>query len=103
MTELEFPNLFEITALAHPPTYKDKILFGSKQGTLQLWNIRKCKRLHKFSGWNSPVLCLEPCPSVLDAVAVGLESGQIIVLNIKFDEEYVTFKQVGTTSFTVGL
>jgi hypothetical protein len=40
------------------------------------------------------VLCIEPCPAVLDAVAVGLESGQIIVLNIKFDEEYVTFKQV---------
>jgi hypothetical protein len=39
-------------------------------------------------------LCLEPCPSVLDAVAIGLESGQIIILNIKYDEEYVSFKQV---------
>jgi hypothetical protein len=36
-TELEFPvKSFEITALAHPPTYKDKILFGSRQGSLQV-------------------------------------------------------------------
>jgi U3 small nucleolar RNA-associated protein 21 len=38
LTELEFPPSFEITALAHPPTYKDKILFGSRQGRLQVKN-----------------------------------------------------------------
>jgi hypothetical protein len=65
--------------------------------TLKLWNIKTCKKLYKFSGWNSPVLCLEPCPAVLDAVAIGLESGQIIVHNIKYDEEYVSFKQVSYT------
>lgn len=111
---------FEITALCHPPTYSDKILFGSKQGALQvrlaiskkfplsndfwcdlfplnilqLWNIKANKKLYKFIGWCSPVTCLEPCPSVLDAVAIGLESGQIIVHNIKFDEKFVSFKQV---------
>lgn len=37
VTELEFsPKSFEITALAHPPAYKDKIIFGSRQGTLQV-------------------------------------------------------------------
>jgi U3 small nucleolar RNA-associated protein 21 len=37
VTELDFPaKSFEISALAHPPTYKDKILFGSRQGTLQV-------------------------------------------------------------------
>lgn len=93
-TELEFPSKsFAITAICHPPTYKDKILLGSRQGALQLWNVKTCKKIYKFSGWDSSVLCLEPCPSVLDAVAVGLQSGQIVILNILYDEEYISLKQ----------
>ena len=33
-------DTFEITTCVHPSTYLNKILLGSKQGTLQLWNIR---------------------------------------------------------------
>jgi len=29
-------NVFKITTMCHPPTYSDKILFGSKQGTMQV-------------------------------------------------------------------
>ena len=29
--------------MAHPSTYLNKILLGSRQGQLQLWNIRTCK------------------------------------------------------------
>lgn len=28
------------TALAHPPTYLNKVLVGSEGGALQLWNVR---------------------------------------------------------------
>ena len=49
--------------------------------------------IYKFKGWKSPVTCLEPCPQVLDAVAIGLESGDIIVQNLKMDETFVRFKQ----------
>ena len=52
-------------------------LFGF-QGPLQLWNLKSGKKIYKFKGWKSPVTCLEPCPQVLDAVAIGLESGDII-------------------------
>ena len=31
---------FAITTCMHPSTYLNKMLFGSKQGKLQLWNIR---------------------------------------------------------------
>ena len=59
ITELEFsPKSFEITALAHPPAYKDKIIFGSRQGTLQvsfssilvfyLWTLLRCTVSNKF-------------------------------------------------------
>ena len=84
---------FQITAICHPVTYKDKILLGSSQGPLQLWNIKSGKRIYKFKGWNSKVNILTPCPTVLDAVGIGLESGEIIVHNLKFDETFVKFKQ----------
>ena len=91
---LEFdPQTFDVSAICHPLTYKDKILFGSRQGPLKLWNIKTEKQIYRFKGWQSPVTALEPCPSVLDAVGVGLESGDIVVHNLKFDEEYVRFKQ----------
>ena len=39
--ELHFdPDQFCITSLVHPTTYLNKIVLGSRQGTLQLWNIR---------------------------------------------------------------
>lgn len=31
---------FMPSALAHPPTYLNKILLGSEHGVLQLWNVR---------------------------------------------------------------
>ena len=52
------------------------------------------KYCHSLTGWDdSAVTCLAPCPSVLDAVAVGLASGTIVVHNLKFDEEFVRFRQ----------
>ena len=46
---LEFDKkVFEITAICHPITYKDKILLGSSQGPLQLWNLKSGKRIYKF-------------------------------------------------------
>lgn len=84
---------FQITTICHPVTYKDKILLGSSQGPLQLWNVKSGKRIYTFKGWNSKVNVLTPCPTVLDAVGIGLESGEIIVHNLKFDETFVKFKQ----------
>ena len=94
LMHIEFDNkIFNITALCHPQTYLNKILLGSSKGPLQLWNIKSGKRIYKFKGWNSKVECLEPCPTVLDAVAIGLASGDIIVHNLKVDETFVRFKQ----------
>ena len=39
--EIQFNvDSFRITAIMHPATYLNKILLGSQQGSLQLWNIR---------------------------------------------------------------
>ena len=34
------PNIFDVSAMMHPSTYLNKVLLGSSQGALQLWNIK---------------------------------------------------------------
>uniref|UniRef100_A0A673MW12 WD repeat domain 36 n=1 Tax=Sinocyclocheilus rhinocerous TaxID=307959 RepID=A0A673MW12_9TELE len=83
---------FEVSALMHPSTYLNKILFGSSQGSLQLWNIKSNKLLFTFPGWASAVTVLQQTPAV-DVMGVGLASGQIIIHNIRFDETLMKFQQ----------
>ncbi|XP_068103463.1 WD repeat-containing protein 36 [Hyperolius riggenbachi] len=91
--QLNFDKVnFGISALMHPSTYLNKILLGSQQGTMQLWNVKSNKLLHTFKGWESGITVLQQAPAV-DVVAVGLTSGKIVIHNIKFDETLMTFQQ----------
>lgn len=83
---------FEISALMHPSTYVNKILLGSRQGSLQLWNLRTQKLIYSFGGWNSAVTVIEQAPAI-DIVAIGLEDGRIFVHNLKADETLMAFRQ----------
>jgi U3 small nucleolar RNA-associated protein 21 len=38
--EITFQSSFTATTMLHPATYLNKIVVGSQQGDLQLWNIR---------------------------------------------------------------
>ncbi|XP_003426057.1 WD repeat-containing protein 36 [Nasonia vitripennis] len=78
-------NVFKITALMHPNTYINKILLGSEQGQMQLWNIKLMKMIYTFSGWNFSISIIEQAPAV-DVVAVGLIDGRIILHNLKVDQ-----------------
>lgn len=53
------PTAFAVTAIAHPHTYLNKIILGSQQGTLQLWNIKSNKLIYTFPGWGSPVTAIQ--------------------------------------------
>ncbi|KAF4072906.1 hypothetical protein AMELA_G00252850 [Ameiurus melas] len=85
-------STFEVRAVMHPSTYLNKILFGSSQGSLQLWNVKSNKLLFTFPGWGSAVTVLQQTPAV-DVVGVGLASGQIVIHNIKFNETLMKFQQ----------
>lgn len=61
-------------------------------GALQLWNLNSSKLVHSFVGWDSPVTVLTPSPAI-DVVGVGMQSGKIVLHNIKFDETVMTFVQ----------
>lgn len=91
--ELTFGNgIFNITTLVHPSTYINKILFGSNQGQMQLWNINSAKLIYTFKGWKSSITCLEQAPAI-DVIAAGLSNGKIILHNLKFDETVMEFTQ----------
>lgn len=112
-TELEFDNKsFQITTILHPSTYLNKILLGSEQGQIQLWNLhtRKyvhcsltvdcwylcsllCRLIFTFAGWQSAVTSMEQAPAI-DVVAFGLADGRIILHNLRFDKTIVDFSQV---------
>ncbi|EEF27972.1 WD-repeat protein, putative [Ricinus communis] len=83
-------NNFTPTCLMHPDTYLNKVVVGSQEGTLQLWNISTKKKLYEFKGWNSGITSCVSSPA-LDVIAVGCADGKIHVHNIQCDDELVTF------------
>lgn len=91
--EIPFSNgQFKITAIMHPATYINKILLGSEQGGLQLWNIRGSRLVHTFDSFAVAVTVLEQAPA-LDVVAVGLKDGKIVLMNLKSGEKLMEFSQ----------
>lgn len=88
--EIELDQDFIVTSIIHPETYLNKVVLGSEDGRLQLWNINSGKCVYTFKGWKSGVTCLALSPA-LDVIGIGLESGKFVVHNIKLDETIVTF------------
>ncbi|XP_062115284.1 U3 small nucleolar RNA-associated protein 21 homolog [Humulus lupulus] len=81
---------FTPNCMMHPDTYLNKVIIGSQEGSLQLWNISTKKRLYEFKGWNSSITSCVSSPA-LDVVAIGCADGTVHVHNIRYDEELVTF------------
>ncbi|XP_044189052.1 WD repeat-containing protein 36 [Thunnus albacares] len=86
------PATFDLSAMMHPSTYLNKVLLGSSQGALQLWNIKTSKLLFTFPGWSAGVTALQQSPAV-DVVGVGTATGRIIIHNIRLDETLMSFTQ----------
>ncbi|KAK6112678.1 Utp21 specific WD40 associated putative domain family protein [Brugia pahangi] len=90
---IETSGQFDCSAVAHPATYLNKVLLGSRQGTLRIVNIRTGKLIHEFGKlFKSEITVLEQSPAI-DIVAVGLRNGQIVLHNIKFDEALQMYMQ----------
>ncbi|MCO5584790.1 hypothetical protein L7F22_038722 [Adiantum nelumboides] len=95
------------TCLMHPDTYLNKVIVGTEEGSLFLWNISTGKLLYKFEGWGSPIRCCVSSPA-LDVVGIGCADGKIHIHNLRFDETVVTFSHttrgsVTALSFRTGL
>ena len=71
-SELEFNQKeFEVTALVHPRGEVNILLFGSRQGQLQLWNINTMKLLCSYVGWGAPVTVLEQVHQIIHFMFCG--------------------------------
>ncbi|XP_064997081.1 uncharacterized protein LOC135632435 [Musa acuminata AAA Group] len=81
---------FSPSCIMHPDTYLNKVIIGSHEGQLQLWNISTKKKLFEFKGWSSSVCSCVASPA-LDVVAIGCSDGTIHVHNVRYDEELVSF------------
>ncbi|KAK9049733.1 hypothetical protein SSX86_031298 [Deinandra increscens subsp. villosa] len=81
---------FTPSCIMHPDTYLNKVILGSQDGSLQLWNISTKKKLYEFKGWKSSIHCCVSSPA-LDVIAVGCADGKIHLHNIRYDEKVVTF------------
>jgi len=93
--EMEFHNdSFNVSALLHPSTYINKILFGSHQGRMQLWNIKSNKLIYSFAGWDAGVTVLTQAPAI-DVAAVGLADGRIVIHNLREDSTLMTLRHEG--------
>jgi hypothetical protein len=60
---LSFPAGFTARCFAHPDTYLNKVVVGSQQGKLQLWNFKAAAMVHEFSGWCVTLLPAAACPA----------------------------------------
>ncbi|KIP12285.1 hypothetical protein PHLGIDRAFT_124190 [Phlebiopsis gigantea 11061_1 CR5-6] len=101
---VEFEPGFTATTILHPATYLNKVLVGSSQGCMQLWNIRTQTCIHKFSSASlltSPsssqngapvgITSLAQSPAI-DVVGIGFASGEISVYDIRMDERLLRMK-----------
>eukprot|EP01130_Rhizamoeba_saxonica_P018231 TRINITY_DN9057_c0_g1_i1.p1 TRINITY_DN9057_c0_g1~~TRINITY_DN9057_c0_g1_i1.p1 ORF type:complete len:883 (-),score=176.62 TRINITY_DN9057_c0_g1_i1:97-2664(-) len=94
---IDLPDYFHPTVIMHPDTYLNKIIVGSQEGLMQLWNIRKRKLIYSFDGWGSEITCIEQSPAV-DVVGIGLKDGRIILHNLKLDKTIFIYEQDGAVT-----
>ncbi|KAJ8791217.1 hypothetical protein J1605_020657 [Eschrichtius robustus] len=79
-------SVFKISAILHPSTYLNKILLGSEQGSLQLWNVKSNKLLYTFAGWKVGVTALQQAVDITSCgnfAVIGLSSGTVDVYNMQ--------------------
>ncbi|KAJ1795658.1 rRNA-processing protein utp21 [Coemansia sp. RSA 2399] len=93
-TEIEFASeAFQVTSLVHPATYVNKIVVGSAQGTMQVWNIQTRTCLYETKTLlGGAITCMVQSP-VLDVVAVGLLDGRIVLHNVREDRSVMQVAQ----------
>lgn len=66
--------------MAHPDTYLNKVVVGSQEGKLQLWNFATGKMLYEFTSLgDAAVRCIAPSPA-LDVVGLGMSDGCVVTL-----------------------
>ncbi|PKI85082.1 hypothetical protein MVES_001224 [Malassezia vespertilionis] len=87
-----FPTGFTAASLVHPATYLNKIVIGSIEGALQLWNVRTGTLVYAFSPASlrgaecaAGIVALEQSPAV-DIVAAAYADGLVLLYDVGLAE-----------------
>jgi len=83
-----------ISSLIHPCTYINKVIVSFQDGTAQLWNLRTQSMLYEFTfGLDNggQVTCMSQ-GNVVDIVAFGFSSGEVLIWNVKTDKCIIKFQ-----------
>eukprot|EP01063_Lacrimia_lanifica_P014421 TRINITY_DN21006_c0_g1_i1.p1 TRINITY_DN21006_c0_g1~~TRINITY_DN21006_c0_g1_i1.p1 ORF type:complete len:1087 (+),score=486.80 TRINITY_DN21006_c0_g1_i1:142-3261(+) len=73
--------------------YKNKVVVGTVQGHLELWNFNTGSLVHKFDSLGAGVTALATAPAD-DTVAVGLADGSVLLYNLAFGKVLFKFQHV---------
>ncbi|KAM0791653.1 hypothetical protein ACM66B_006089 [Microbotryomycetes sp. NB124-2] len=90
-TVIDFADGFVATSIVHPASYLNKVVVGSQQGQLAVWNVRTASLIHTFDASDlnsrqaSPVTALTQSPAI-DVLGVGLADGQCILFDVRMGE-----------------
>lgn len=78
-------------------TYLNKILVGFNDGHMELWNIQSKRCIYSFDSFPSPVSFMAS-PPVPDIVGVGLEDGNVWMMDIKQDRRLFSLHHQSSVS-----
>ena len=108
---IDLPENFVASSLLHPATYLNKILLGSTDGQLALWNIRTGSLVHAYDAPQLRAAAAGPNPSpssaaivnltqspAVDVVAVGFADGHVLLHDIRLDESLFSVHASGGLS-----
>ena len=91
--EVTFDDDFTPTCIVHPHTYLNKVVIGSREGFVEVWNTRTMKKIFRSSPGTFggvAITCIEQSPA-LDVLGCGLADGRTVLYNAKFDNSVCEF------------
>ncbi|KAF7683198.1 U3 small nucleolar RNA-associated protein 21 like protein [Astathelohania contejeani] len=80
----------EVNVIFHPATYCNKILIGTSNGDLIIYNVVKNKEIFRFEKLGSAITAISGAP-VLDVVGVGFACGDVVILNLRSGKRLLEF------------
>ncbi|GAA6025323.1 hypothetical protein JCM8202_002695 [Rhodotorula sphaerocarpa] len=89
---LEFAAGFTATKLVHPASYLNKVVVGSKEGQLAVWNIRTGTCIHTFEAASllgsrpaAAITAIAQSPAI-DVLGIGFANGMSILFDVRMGE-----------------
>ncbi|GAA5967551.1 hypothetical protein JCM11641_005691 [Rhodosporidiobolus odoratus] len=87
---IEFAAGFTATKMMHPASYLNKVVVGSKEGELAVYNVRTASCIHTFAASSlcatpSAVTAISQSPAI-DVLGVGLANGACVLFDVRMGE-----------------